>query len=179
MDRPFLPSDPPAPLLRPLARLAALMLCGLPLSALAQAQAAAEEAPPALRPSPRLQETLPYGVRQQMPVFVRGDQVTGQPDIRATIEGNAELRRGDTVIQADRMDYDVPEDRAQASGNVRINRAGNRYEGTELDLRVDAFSGFFSEARYRFLETSAHGEAARVDFLDRDRSVVHEATYTT
>ena len=43
---------------------------------------------PALRTSPRLQETLPPQVRQQLPVFVRGDRVTGQPDIRATIEGD-------------------------------------------------------------------------------------------
>ena len=186
MDCLFLPLNPsplspaaPLPPRRPLARLAALMLCGLPLAALAQAAEEPAEPAPALRPSPRLQEVLPYGAREQLPVFVRGDRVTGQPDIRALIEGNAELRRGDTVIRADRMDYDVPEDRAKASGNVRINRAGNRYEGSQLDLQVDAFTGFFSEARYRFLETSAHGEASRVDFLDRDRSVVHDATYTT
>ena len=166
-----------------LARLAALMLCGVPLAVLAQAQPAADAVPtepaPALRSSPRLQEVLPYGIRQQLPVFVRGDRVTGQPDIQATIEGNAELRRGDTVVHADRMQYDVADDRARASGNVLINRAGNRYEGSQLDLRVEAFTGFFSDARYRFLETAAHGQASRVDFLDRDRSVVHNATYTT
>ncbi|WKK88878.1 LPS-assembly protein LptD [Diaphorobacter sp. C33] len=178
--RPFAAPLPPR---RMLARLAALMLCGVPLAVLAQAQPAADAVPtepaPALRSSPRLQEVLPYGIRQQLPVFVRGDRVTGQPDIQATIEGNAELRRGDTVVHADRMQYDVADDRARASGNVLINRAGNRYEGSQLDLRVEAFTGFFSDARYRFLETAAHGEASRVDFLDRDRSVVHNATYTT
>ena len=180
MDRFFLSSDPSAtPTLRPLARLAALMLCGMPLAVLAQASGESAEPAPALRPSPRLQETLPDGMRDQLPIFVRGDHVTGQPDIRAVIEGNAELRRGDTAIRADRMDYDVPEDRAKADGNVHMNRAGNIYEGTQLDLRVNAFTGFFSDARYRFLETAAHGEASRVDFLDRDRSVVHDATYTT
>ena len=178
--RPFAAHLPPR---RMLARLAALMLCGVPLAVLAQAQPAADAVPtepaPALRSSPRLQEVLPYGIRQQLPVFVRGDRVTGQPDIQATIEGNAELRRGDTVVHADRMQYDVADDRARASGNVLINRAGNRYEGSQLDLRVEAFTGFFSDARYRFLETAAHGQASRVDFLDRDRSVVHNATYTT
>ncbi|QKD46174.1 LPS-assembly protein LptD [Alicycliphilus denitrificans] len=188
MDRSLLPHALPATMSAPparrapLARLAALMLCGVPLAALAQAGGSASEqaeAPPALRSSPRLQETLPDDVRSQLPVFVRGDRVTGQPDIRATVEGNAELRRGDTVIHADEMEYDVADDRAKARGHVHINRAGNLYDGTLLDLRVDAFSGFFSDARYRFLETAAHGEATRVDFVDRDRSVVHNATYTT
>ena len=135
--------------------------------------------PPALRASPMLQEAIPSAVRPQLPVFVTGDEVTGQPDIKAVIEGNAELRRGDTVIRADRMEYDVPEDRATAEGNVHINRAGNVYDGTLLDLQVDAFSGFFSDARYRFLETGGHGEASRVDFIDNDNSIVYNSTYTT
>lgn len=172
--RPSPPSSPPClPARHALARLAALVLCGAPLGALAQ-----EPAPP-LRSSPALQEELPPAVRAQQPVFVRGDQLSGQPDIETTIEGNAELRRGDTLIHADRMHYDVPSDRARASGNVRINRAGNRYAGSLLDMEVDAFHGFFNEASYRFLANGAHGEASRVDFIDRDHSVVHEATYTT
>ena len=159
----------------------ALAWCGLPLSVLAQTSPAPSgwDAPPALRSSPLLQEKIPEAVRPQLPVFVTGDRITGQTDLNATIEGNAELRRGDTVIHADRVDYDVPEDLAKAQGRVRINRAGNVYEGTALELRVDAFEGFFSDARYRFLATQAHGEATRVDFIDKDRSVVHNATYTT
>jgi LPS-assembly protein len=53
-------------------------------------------------------------VRTQLPVFVSGDRITGQPDVNAVIEGNAELRRGDTVIRADRLDYTVPDDLAKA-----------------------------------------------------------------
>lgn len=135
--------------------------------------------PPALRASPLLQEKIPDAVRNEQPVFVRGDQMSGQADVKAVVEGHAELRRGDTVIHADRLEYTVPDDLAQARGNVRVNRAGNVYEGTALDLRVEAFEGFFSDARYRFLATQAHGEATRVDFLDPDRAVVYTATYTT
>ena len=151
-----------------------LAWCGLPL---VHAQDAGS--PPALRSSPLLQDKIPDSVRSQLPVFVRGDRIEGQTDLNTVVEGNAELRRGDTVIRADRLDYNVPEDLARAQGRVRINRAGNVYEGTALELRVDAFEGFFSDARYRFLANGAHGEATRVDFMDRDRSVVHAASYTT
>ena len=126
-----------------------------------------------------LQENIPDATRTQMPVFVFGDQISGQPDIQAVIEGNAELRRADTVIRAQHMQYNVAEDLAQAQGQVRINRAGDVYEGSALELYVNAFSGFFTDARYRFLKTGAHGESTRVDFIDSDRSVVHDATYTT
>ena len=166
-----------------LAQLVGALLCGLPLAALAQgAVLAVEEAgAPAmvLRASPMLQENIPDAARAQMPVFVLGDRISGQPDTQAVIDGNAELRRADTVIRAQHMQYNVAEDLAQARGQVRINRAGDVYEGSALDLYVNAFSGFFTDARYRFLKTDAHGEATRVDFIDQGRSVVHNATYTT
>ncbi|RYF60709.1 MAG: LPS-assembly protein LptD, partial [Comamonadaceae bacterium] len=171
---------------RLLAQLAAWMLCGVPLGVLAQVAPAATEAQepaaapaPALRTSPMLQETIPEATRSQLPTFIMGDKLTAQPDIKATLEGNAELRRGDMVIRADRMDYDMPEDLANATGNVLINNAGNVYKGSQLELKVDAFSGYFNDANYRFLANSAHGEASRVDFIDRDRSVVHNGNYTT
>ncbi|MFN3440037.1 MAG: LPS-assembly protein LptD [Acidovorax sp.] len=152
----------------------------MPLAAMAQSAAPSGwDAPPALRSSPLLQEKIPDAVRPQLPVFVTGDRVEGQTDLNAVVEGNAELRRGDTVIRADRLDYNVPEDLAKAQGKVRINRAGNVYDGTALELRVEAFEGFFSDARYKFLANQAHGEATRIDFIDRDRAVVHNATYTT
>ena len=191
MQTPFLRPRPagaaPARLRPPVPRVlawgVALAWCGLPVQALAQAgqvaPASAWDAPVALKSSPLLQEKIPDSVRPQLPVFVTGDRIEGQTDLNAVIEGNAELRRGDTVIRANRLDYNVPDDLARAQGQVRINRAGNVYEGTALELRVDAFEGFFSDARYRFLATQAHGDATRVDFIDRDRAVVHNATYTT
>lgn len=159
----------------------AAWLCALPplVCAQAPAQEAAQEPPPALRATPRLQEQIPDAVRPQLPVFVEGDRIEGQTDQETSVEGRAELRRGDTVIRADRLDYRKPEDLARARGQVRINQAGNLYEGQALELHVDAFSGFFTDVRYRLLATQAHGQAERVDFIDRQRALAHQASYTT
>lgn len=134
---------------------------------------------PVLRASPMLKETITDETRALQPVHVRGDSMSGQADVRAVIEGHAELRRSDTMVRADRMEYTVADDRVKAEGQVHINRAGNVYDGTRLDLEVDAFRGYFSEANYRFLATQAHGDASEVEFLDHERSIVHNATYTT
>ncbi len=182
-------TTPPTPVLRPL--IAATTIAAPPAATIDPApeapavettettEALAAGPPLRLRASPKLQETIPEAVRAQMPTFVSGEHIQGQPDVRAVLEGNAELRRADTVIRADRMEYDVPEDFLQAEGQVRINRAGNIYQGSLLELRVNAFEGFFNEVRYQFLRNAAHGEASRVDFLDRDRAIVHQGTYTT
>ncbi|MGZ5180815.1 MAG: LPS-assembly protein LptD [Ramlibacter sp.] len=149
----------------------------MPAQAQLQAPAAADGV--GLRPSPRLREDIPSVVRRQLPTFVEGDRVSGRTDLETTVEGNAELRRGDTVIRADRLDYYQPDDLAKARGNVHINRAGNVFEGPQLELKVDAFEGFFTQPNYRLLRNNAYGRADRVDFIDDKRSFIRNATYTT
>lgn len=145
-----------------------------------RAQATPEPAEaPRLKPSPQLSETIPAQARPQLPMFVEGDRVSGRPDLDTVVEGNAQLRRGDTVIKADRLEYYQPDDLAKARGNVRINRAGNVFEGPQLELKVESFEGFFNEPRYRFLQNGAYGEADRVDFIDDKRAIIRNATYTT
>ncbi|HET6827292.1 MAG TPA: putative LPS assembly protein LptD, partial [Ramlibacter sp.] len=141
--------------------------------------AGAQEAQPVLRPSPALREDIPPAARGQLPTFLSGERMSGRPDLETVIEGDARMRRGDTFIRADRLEYDQAKDLARAVGNVRVNKAGNVFEGPLLEMQVDAFEGFFNEPRYRFLRNDAYGEAERVDFLSEKQAVIRKATYTT
>ena len=162
----------------------ALVVCAL-LHAGVQAQTgdgvapATEVGQPTLKPSPRLREDIPPSVRPSLPTYLSGERGSGRTDLETVIEGDAELRRGDMTIRSDRLEYYQPDDLAKARGNVRINRAGNTFEGPLLELKVDAFEGFFLAPRYRFLRNDAYGEAERVDFLDDKRAIIRNATYTT
>lgn len=137
------------------------------------------ESPILLKSSPLLQEQIDPAARNALPTFVSGDRLFGRPDLETVVEGNAVLRRGDIVIKADRLEYDQSTDLAKARGHVLINRAGNVYEGTQLELQLDTFEGFFNEPRYYFLKNAAHGQADRVDFIDDKRAVIQHASYTT
>ncbi|MDD5333531.1 MAG: LPS-assembly protein LptD [Rhodoferax sp.] len=159
----------------PVALLAWAALQGAPL----WAQMAPDEAPLVLSSSPSLGDTIDPASRKALPTFVYGQRLFGHPDRETVLEGNAMLRRGDMVIKADRLEYDQPSDRAKASGQVRINRAGNVYEGPLLELKLDAFEGFFNQPRYYFLKNDANGEADRVDFIDEQKSVIHNASLTS
>ncbi len=143
------------------------------------AQVAADETPLLLRSSPLLQNQIAPAVRDALPVFVTGDHMAGRPDAQAVVEGNAVLRRGDMVIRADHLEYEQPKDLAKASGQVRINRVGNVYEGPSLELKLDAFAGFFNEPRYYFLKNETHGQADRIDFIDENKAVIHNASLTS
>jgi LPS-assembly protein len=155
----------------------ALVACMLLHAGAARAQPA--EPPLVLKPSPMLREDIPAAAREQLPTYVSGDRVSGRTDVETVIEGQAQLRRGATVIRADRLEYYQPDDLARARGNVRINRAGDVFEGPLLQLKVESFEGFFNNPHYRFLRNDAYGEAERVDFIDDKRSIIRNATYTT
>jgi len=132
-----------------------------------------------LRNSAKLEESISPLTRGLLPSFISGDIVTGRTDLETVVQGHAMLRKADMVIKADRLEYNQPTDQARAFGNVRINRAGNVFEGPVLELRVDAFEGFFNTPSYHFLKNDAHGQADRVNFLDDQRSIIHNATFTT
>lgn len=138
-----------------------------------------DAAPTALRPTAALPEALDNAQVQQSPVFLEGDHLQGRPEKDTVIEGAAVLRRAGTTIRADRLEYDQQTDRARATGTVRVNRAGNVYEGPSLDVQLEKFSGHFEAPRYQFLQNDAHGEASRAEFVDENHTVVHKATYTT
>jgi LPS-assembly protein len=179
----------PTNLRHPSTSLAALfcMACYGPV---AQAQVAVEptvietQAPPSeedltLKSESQLKESISPAQRSGAAFFLQGDQVQGRPGLATVLEGNAVLRKAGTVISADKLEYDQATDQAKATGNVRINRDGNVYKGPKLELKVEAFEGYFDEPIYEFLQNDAHGQASRVDFLDKSHSVVHNATYTT
>ena len=159
---------------RPLVGLFAAIAC-------ASTHVQMEEAgsPLQLQSSPMLQEKINPDTRSSLPSFVSGDTITGRPDLESLIQGDAVLRKGDVVIRADRLEYNQATDLAKATGAVRINRAGNVYEGPLLELSVDAFEGFFNEPTYHFARNDAHGQADRLDFVDAQRAVIHNATFTT
>lgn len=132
-----------------------------------------------LRPSRALDPALTPEQRKNAPVFLQGDSMTGHTDLDAVVQGKAELRKADTVLRADRLEYDQASDVAKAIGNVRLNRGGNVYEGPRMELKLETFEGFFEQPRYQFPQNEGHGEASRAEFIDAAHTVVYDATYTT
>ncbi|TSE19708.1 LPS-assembly protein LptD [Tepidimonas alkaliphilus] len=131
-----------------------------------------------LQPSLTLQE-VPPPLRRQLPLTLEGQRIHGRADEQVEVEGDALLRRHDLVLRAQRLQHTAADDTALAEGTVRVNRLGDVYEGTRLQLRLDTFEGRFDDVRFELRRTGGRGEAARVDFLDEQRSVAHQVRYST
>ena len=143
------------------------------------AQSAGQEVPLALTPTPMLAEKPPEDSSGKLPTFVEADRLTGRPDLETVLSGNAEVRRGTTAIRADRIEYFQPDDLLTSRGNVRINSGGNLFSGPELQLRIGTFEGYFLQPSYRFLSNGGNGSADRIDFIDDQRLIARNATFTT
>ncbi|MEO6624498.1 MAG: LPS-assembly protein LptD [Burkholderiaceae bacterium] len=143
------------------------------------AQTAVDTGLPPLKSSRFLRAQIDQTQRSSLPTFISGERISSRTDIETVVEGKAEMRRGDMVVRADRLEYYQPDDLARARGNVSINRAGDVYEGPMLELKLESFEGFFLNPRYRFLKNDGHGEADRVDFIDENRALIRNATFTT
>jgi LPS-assembly protein len=158
-----------------LPRVAAVLL-------LATARAGAQDGPGEplqLRLSPQIQVAPRGEAGSRAPIVMRARELRGRPDLDTVLEGDVELRSGGVVLRADSITYDQGDDLALARGNVRISRDGNVYTGTELQLRLHRFEGFFVNPTYRFARNGAGGSARRIDFLDDERVIATGANYSS
>ncbi|NQW93601.1 MAG: LPS-assembly protein LptD [Polaromonas sp.] len=138
-----------------------------------------DDTSPVMKSSPMLAETRQGDKDVKLPTFVFGDRISGRTDLETIIDGNAEVRRGKNAIRADRIEYYQPDDQVTSRGNVRINSGGNLFNGPELQLKIDTFEGYFLSPNYRFLSNGGNGTAQRIDFIDDQRLIAREATFTT
>jgi LPS-assembly protein len=134
--------------------------------------------PPQLRLERALGAGSPAGAAEGA-AFVRADRIAGEIEETITLEGNAEVRRGGTVLRGDRITFSVARDEVEAVGNVRVFRDGIAVFGPSLSLRIDARTGAMPDAGFTYAPHGGRGTASLIEFLDGDRLRVEDAVYTT
>jgi LPS-assembly protein len=147
------------------------------VDALAQAPAAVDP-PPVLK----IERALGGGRVAGAPpgaTYARAQRVSGEVDERIVLEGNAEVRRGGTVLRGDRIDYSVPDDEVTVTGNARIFRDGTIVTGPSLALKLDAQTGSMPNASFFYGPQNGRGRCALIEFLGEDKTRLTDATYTT
>ena len=151
--------------LRPIV-LACGLVCGLVCAPTVRGQGAAAPAKAASAPAPE-------------PVTIEADQLGGTSGVSARAQGKVLVRRGGLTLRADEVDYQLRTTEARARGEVSIDSPASTLSGPELTLRLDRFEGTFLRPRYYFKQNGAGGEAERFEFVDRERSVVTGASYSS
>ena len=145
-----------------------------------QAMPVAHAQPAPLRPSPRLKPAAgDAAARSQAPLYLRADQLSGQPGGELRAEGDVELRQAGVVLRADQLRYDQAEDLAVAQGKVRVTFEGSSISGPEVQLKIQRMEGFVLAPQYQLALTGAGGRAERIDILGPAAARVVAGNYTS
>jgi len=117
--------------------------------------------------------------REATPTYARAQRIEGTLDERIVLEGNAEIRRGGSVLRGDRITYTQATDQVDVEGNARIYSHGASFSAPSMSFRVDAQTGSMSEASFTYPARQGRGEATLIEFLGEQRARMENATFTT
>jgi LPS-assembly protein len=147
----------------------------------AQTQEVSTTAPPGLvlRSSPLLEEAISQRQEQEGAIYLQGQRLRVRPDLDVVIEGEASIRKPGVSIQAGQLSFDQSQDMVEATGQVRLSRPGSLLTGPKLSLQVDSFQGTLTKPTFELYKSGAYGQAAQIEFVDDQRAIVREASYTT
>ena len=137
------------------------------------AAAGVRAAPPPAALAPAV-STIP-----PQPVELQAQQVRSVLDKETTADGEVALRQGDLSLSADHLRYLAPTQWARATGQVKVERGGDRFTGTEAELNLASHEGFVLRPQYHFARTGAGGQSERIDFVGDQRLSAREADYTS
>ena len=97
--------------------------------------------------------------------FVTADQIEGNPEDELHLVGNAEIRRGGSVLRADRITYVQETDEVIATGNARISGQGASFSGPSMRFRITSREGSMEDAEWEYAPRNLRGCARNIRFV--------------
>jgi len=133
------------------------------------------------------------------PTFLTARRIYGVSDHEAVLEGDAEMRRTNTTINADKLVYWQMEDEMEATGNVVYTQEGTTVTGPSMYMKMGDTTGVFDQAAYSIRQekkvpvwgvvgnmnamgttvTTGRGQSEQMEFLGENHIRLANATYTT
>jgi LPS-assembly protein len=97
------------------------------------------------------------------PVFLNAQRMGGDVNREFIAEGDAELRKIGTVVNADRLTYWPIDDEVEAEGNVRLEQGDDLITGPKMRLKIEDQVGFFEQPSYTIKRQPLPGSKAAAD----------------
>lgn len=118
--------------------------------------------PLALRSSKRM-SPLPKDSKVSRPVFLSAYRMGGDVDREFNAEGEAELRKIGTVVNAERLTYWPIDDEMEAEGNVRLEQNEDVMTGPKMRMKLEDQVGYFDEPSYTLKRQPTPGSKAAAE----------------
>ena len=113
-----------------------------------------------------------------LPSFLIGDSIQQGADDRVILTGNAQVRRLDSIIKGDRIDYLQSTGEADVRGNGLIIRDGNLVRGPHLRYNVDSQTGLIEQPQFWLAGSGGVGQADEAEILSRQHMRLKNLRYS-
>jgi LPS-assembly protein len=113
------------------------------------------------------------------PMFLSADRIDSNAPNIVEAHGNVEARQAGQVFSASWLRYDTTLNAIEARGAVWLEQERMTVHGDSLKLDLDAYSGAMTRPVYQFTAQPGRGNAEHIDFIDKERFSLRNATYTT
>ena len=80
--------------------------------------------------------------------YVSADRIYGVNDVQLVAEGNADLRKQNRRVTADKLTYWETEKEVEAIGKVRLSQDADIIEGPYLRMKTEQQTGYFDQPSY-------------------------------
>lgn len=135
-----------------------------------------DNARPALQLSPQL--TARPMPEEDMSVYLIGDQMNATEEGKLRIQGHAQVRRIDSVVKGDQIDYDRNTSEVVVSGNGLIMRDGTIARSPGFRYNLDAETGTMSAPHFWLGNAGGTGQAAEASILSRNHTRLQSVVYS-
>ncbi|OXR49277.1 LPS biosynthesis protein [Pusillimonas sp. T2] len=109
--------------------------------------------------------------------FIVADQVETDPDGKLTLTGKAQVRRIDSVVKGDRIDYQRNTGQVDVWGDGMMMRDGNIIRGPELHYNFDSDTGEITTPDFWLGAGGGSGTAERAQIFSRSQMRLTDMTY--
>lgn len=114
----------------------------------------------------------------QMGIFSRADTMRRLDTDRLRLIGHAEVRRIDSVVKGDTIDYNQSTSEVKVRGNGLLMRDGTIIKSDSIDYNLDAETGELETPDFWLGDSAGAGQAEHAEIFSRDHLRLQQVTYT-
>ena len=114
---------------------------------------------------------------EEMPIYLGGDEMKGNPEGQLVIEGRAGVRRTDAVLTGSYLRYDDQTSEVDAKGNARLIQDGNIVVGPSMRYNLDTDEGEVESPEF-WLSNGGTGIGSKALMANRNEMTIDDVTYT-
>lgn len=115
---------------------------------------------------------------EDMAAFLSADKMETDEEGKVILTGNAQVRRIDSVVKGDRIDYQRSTGQVHVRGNGLIMRDASIVTGPSLDYNVDSETGEVQDPNFWLGGTGGTGEASQARIFSRSHMRLNDVRYS-